>query len=197
MLTSLAKEKIKIAAGLPNRRSHRPIHHSLAPSTAGTRTPCGQTTAWPGSAAGPSYPLAAMPFYCSWRLPTIGTATQNISSPAGGEKHQKHRGRGEKHSSSVLWRLKNIGCGTYIIWLLFGLEREVLRVCDEGSRELLHLKDLGPLLLVPAENFWFGRGEEGVRRRSHGSRRSVGAERGLKATAGGIPLVVLSLNILD
>lgn len=29
-----------------------------------------------------------MPFYCSRCLPTISTTTQNISSPAGGEKHQ-------------------------------------------------------------------------------------------------------------
>lgn len=82
------KRRSKIAAGLPNRHSHRPIYHSLAPSAPGTRTPCGQTIAWPRSAAGPSYPLTAMPFYCSPCLPTVSAATQNISSPTGGEKHQ-------------------------------------------------------------------------------------------------------------
>lgn len=114
-----------------NRHSHRPIHHLLAPSTPGTRTPCGQTTAWPRSATWPSYPLAAMPFYCPWCLLTISAANQNILSPAGGEKHQNIEEE-EKNIPPVCCEgRKKIGCGTYIIRLLFGLHREVLLVYDE------------------------------------------------------------------
>lgn len=102
------QRKIKIAAGLPNRHSHRPIHHSLALGTPGTRTPCGQTTAWPRSAAGPWYQFSAMPPYCSRSLLTIITATPSISSLAGGEKHQNTQEEEENISPSLNAEKKKI-----------------------------------------------------------------------------------------
>lgn len=68
-------------------------------------------------------------------------------------------------------------------------------VRDDWAGELFHFEALGSLLLLPSEDFRLGRGDEGVKRRSQGSHGSVGAVRGLKTGASGIPLLVLSLDI--
>lgn len=187
------QRQIKIAAVLPNRHSHQPIHHPLALSAPGTRTPCGQTTAWPRSAAGPWYTLAAMSLYCTRSLPTVTTAIQNISSPTSGRKNTKTQRRGEKHSFRVFGWHKNV-CGTHIFRLLFGFESKVLLVCDEWSREILHLKALGFLLRFLPEDVWLCGGEVGGIWRSKWSSMTVVWS--LKTWVSGILLLVLSLCML-
>lgn len=186
MLTSLTKEEIKIATGLPTG-THigqsiicwlpvRPARGRLvAKQPPDPGQPHGhRTRSLPCHSCQPSVPL-----------------TKTFYHPQG----EKNTITQRKMRKTFLQRAENIGCGTYIIRLLFGLYREVLLVGNQRSRELLHFKALGSLLL-PSEDVWLGRGEKGVKWRSWGSHGSVGAVWGLKAWAGGIPLLVLSLNIL-
>lgn len=152
MLTSLTKEKIKIAAGLPTG-THigqsiicwLPVHPARGRLVAkqppdpgqphGHRTrslPCHSTA---HDACQPSAPL-----------------TKTFYHPQG-EKNTKTQRKRRKTFLQYAVKTEKIGCGTYIIRLLFGLDREVLLVCDEWSRELLHFKALGSLLLLPPEDF--------------------------------------------
>lgn len=85
------------------------------------------------------------------------------------------------------------GSGTYIIRLLFGLHIEVVLVRDDRAGQLFHFKALAFLLLLPSEGLRLGVRHEGVKRRSQGSRGSVGAVRHVHSQAGGIPLPVLGV----
>lgn len=129
----------------------------------------------------------------SQSLPNVSTATQSISSPAGGKKHQSTEEE-EKNIPPVCSEdRKNIGCGTYILRLPLGLQR-VLLICDEWSRQLPRFKELGSSLLFPSQDVW---GDERVKWRLKWSNRSVGAVcSGLNTRISGIALFILSISIL-
>lgn len=185
-----------------DQNSSRASQKALAranPSLAGSRCTRHADALWPNNRLTQVSRRAIVPARCHAILLLTVPANRHHRYPkhfftrSGEEKKHQNTEEEEKNIPPVCSEeRKNIGCGTYILRLLFGLQREVLLVCDEWSWELLHFKALGPLLLLLPQEVRLGRGVEWVKRWSRGSHGSVGAVQDLKARAGGIPLLIRS-----